>query len=465
MEEIHISNPHLFNPPFGLGRIQNIESLRFEPAVWFVCTFADMSASVEAPLIRDIKELPLPAYETRVLNNGMSLHMLKGGTEPVMRMEIVFRAGATYEHKPGVAEIMAGLMSEGTKNMSSVVLAEKIESLGASMFTRGGVDTARVRLLTLTRFFPELIGIIHEVINYPAFDANELKVYADNKIERLKIDLKKNEVLGYRYLTEATFGPDHPYGKNIFPEDYLAIQTEDLRLHHQKHIIPQNGMIFVSGSFGEEEISKIEELLGQWMPSNANGRNVVPAINTFSQKGYFEYDGPQVHQAAIRIGCRLFPQSHPDYNGLFVLNTILGGYFGSRLMNEIREHQGLTYGIYSSVDSFALDGCFYISTETATENTSKVIEAIGVEVKKLQEELIPDEELHMARNYLMGNLMTQIDGPFTTLDFIKSMKIEHLEDQSFNEMVRTIQEITPAELRELAVKYLDLSQWATIVVK
>jgi predicted Zn-dependent peptidase len=188
-------------------------------------------------------------------------------------------------------------------------------------------------------------------------------------------------------------------------------------------------------------------------------------VTTDEQAGYHEYDGPQTHQAAIRIGRRLFPQAHPDFNGLFVLNTILGGYFGSRLMTEIRENQGLTYGIYSSVDSFATDGCFYISTETATDNTQKVIEAIQKEVRNLQTTLIPDEELDMARNYLMGHLMTQIDGPFSTLDFIKSLKIEFLEDSSFKGMVDTIQQITPERLRDLAISYLDLDKWATIVVK
>jgi predicted Zn-dependent peptidase len=224
-------------------------------------------------------------------------------------------------------------------------------------------------------------------------------------------------------------------------------------------------MILVSGSFGEAETNHIEHVLGQWHPDYSNGAVAKPSFSAESKTGYHEIDGPQVHQAAIRIGCRLFPQTHPDFNGLFVLNTILGGYFGSRLMMEIRENQGLTYGIYSSVDSFASDGCFYISTETATDNTQKVIEAIGKEVRKLQQELIPEVELQMARNYLMGHLMTQIDGPFSTMDLIKSMKIEHLADQSFADMVRTIQQITSIQLRELAVKYLDLSKWVTIVVK
>ena len=395
----------------------------------------------------------------------MHLYALKGGSEPVMKMEIVFRAGASYESKSGVAEFMAGLMSEGTKSKSSVELAEKIESLGASVFTRGGVDTVRVRLLTLTRYFPDLIDVVHEVISAPAFDANELKVYADNKVERLQIDLKKNEVLAYRHLTEVIFGPAHPYGKNVFPEDFLAIHTEDLRNHHRHHIIPQKGMVLVSGSFGDKEIDLIQKTIGQWNPNQTNGTLLKTSVATEELTGYHEYDGPQNHQAAIRIGCRLFPQSHPDFNGLYVLNTILGGYFGSRLMTEIRENQGLTYGIYSSVDSFATDGCFYISTETATDNTHKVIEAIRQEVKNLQTILIPDEELDMARNYLMGHLMTQIDGPFSTLDYIKSMKIEFLEDSSFKGMVDTIQQITPEQLRDLAIRYLDLDKWATIVVK
>ena len=424
-----------------------------------------MPSSNVAPPIQAIKELPLPSYESAKLDNGMELFMLRGGSEPVMRMEIVFRAGATYEKKSGVAEFMAGLMSEGTRSMNSAALAETIESLGATLFTRGGVDTARVRLLTLTRFFPDLIGVVREVINAPAFDPGELKVYADNKVERLKIDLKKNEVLAYRHLTEAIFGQAHPYGKNVFPEDYLAITIEDLINHHARHIIPQNAMVLVSGLFGDKEINLIKETIGTWNPNHNNGSDTAILFPEGGKTGYFEFDGPQVHQAAIRIGRRLFPQGHPDFNGLFVLNTILGGYFGSRLMMEIRENQGLTYGIYSSVDSFASDGCFYVSTETATDNTAKVIDAIHQEMLRLQQELIGEEELDMARNYLMGHLMSQVDGPFSTMDFIKSLKIEHLEDSAFAGMVDTIQQITPNQLKELAVKYLDPSEWVTIVVK
>jgi len=424
-----------------------------------------MAPSAEQPHIQAIKQLSLPAYQSLELSNGMPVYVLSGGSEPVMKVEVVFRSGASYEIKQGVAEFMAGLLSEGTQKMSSVELAEHIESRGATIQTRGGVDTIRVRLFTLTRFLPELMDVITDVIRIPAFDPDELKLYAENKVERLQIDLKKNEVLAYRHLTESIFGPSHPYGKNAKQEDYLAITTGDLKYHHTHHLHPDRGMVFISGSFGEKEMDIIHRTLGQWVPIYPNGISAfkIPEVN--SKAGYIEVPGPQAHQAAIRIGRKLFPQSNPDFQGLYLLNTILGGYFGSRLMAEIRENKGMTYGIYSSVDSFAEDGCFYISTETATDNVHKVIEAIKGETQRLRTELIPESELSMARNYLMGHLMTQLDGPFSSMDFIKTMKIERLEDAYFETLITTIQSLSAEDLRNLADRYLDLDQWATIVVK
>ena len=417
------------------------------------------------PLILPVTSLSLPAYKSDRLANGMELYALPGGNEPVMKMEIVFRAGAAFEKKTAVAEVMAGLLSEGTQKLSSADFAEKIEFLGSTLQTRGGVDTVRIKLFTLTRYFPQLIELINDIILFPAFDEQELKVYINNKLERLQIDLRKNEVLAYRNLTEIIFGKKHPYGRNPKPEDYLGISTNDLRDHHQHFILPQNGMIFISGAYGEDVLENIKQVLGSWNPSQPNGVNAHITHVAESSIGYFEMDGPQSHQAAIRIGRRLFTQHHPDWNGLYVLNTILGGYFGSRLMAEIRENLGLTYGIYSGVDSFSEDGCFYISTETTTDNIKTVIQAIRVETQKLQEVLIPENELQMARNYLMGHLMTQLDGPFSTLDQIRSMKIERLGDESFGELVNTIQNISSGDLRDLAIRYLDLDQWATIVVR
>src|SRR5690606_5926047 len=187
---------------------------------------------IPPPSILPVTSLNLPRYALDRLPNGMSLYTLAGGTEPVLKLEIVLRAGASYEQKPGVAEVTAALMAEGTQRLSSAALAEEMEFLGATLQTRGGVDTIRVRLWTLTRYFPELIHLVGELIREPAFDEEELRVYVDNKIERLQIDLKKNEILAYRHLTESVFGPEHPYGRNTFPADYQALTRQDLIQHH-----------------------------------------------------------------------------------------------------------------------------------------------------------------------------------------------------------------------------------------
>jgi zinc protease len=299
------------------------------------------------PSIKTVTSLSMPVYQANRLANGMEVYSLPGGNEPVLKMEIIFRAGATREGKTAVAEIMAGLLSEGTQRHSSAAFAEEIEFHGATLQTRGGVDTVRIKLFTLTRFFPKLLQMVRELIEIPAFDPGELRIYINNKIERLQIDLKKNEVLAYRHLTEAIFGKEHPYGRNALPQDYLSITASDLREHHRKFILPENGMIFLSGWFDEEAIKAVNEILGSWNPLSPNGKHFAQSLMAQGQGDYLEIDGPQSHQAAIRIGRRLFTQAHPDWSGLFVLNTILGGYFGSRLMTEIRENLGLTYGIYS----------------------------------------------------------------------------------------------------------------------
>ena len=417
------------------------------------------------PAINTVTSLPLPVYNQQILSNGIELYTLQGSTEPVMRMEMVFRAGASVEKKNGAAEFMAGLLSEGTQYQTSAAFAEKIESLGATLQTRGGVDTVRVKLFTLTRYFPDLIKLVSEMIFHPAFDRQELKVYTSNKLERLQIDLKKNEVLAYRHLTESIYGPKHPYGRNNQPQDYRAIRVADLITHHQEHILPGNCMIFISGNFGDNVLQEIHQHFGTWTSTNGNGAYPRNPFIAESRVGRLDIDGPQSHQAAIRIGQKLFTQKHPDFNALFFLNTILGGYFGSRLMTEIRENLGLTYGIYSGIDSFAEDGCMYISTETTTENIDKLIEAIQLEVIKLKQDLVAPQELNMARNYLMGHLMSQLDGPFASMDFIKSMKIERLEDSTFFDLLDTIQGMTQERLRDLAIRYLDLENWSTIVVR
>jgi predicted Zn-dependent peptidase len=169
-------------------------------------------------------------------------------------------------------------------------------------------------------------------------------------------------------------------------------------------------------------------------------------------------------QTAILIGCRLYARNHPDYNDWIVLNTILGGYFGSRLMTNIRENKGFTYNIFSTFDTMHYDGCFYIGTEVGNDMVDKTLKEIYREMKILQKKAVSENELSMVKNYLLGNMLTMLDGPFNIIDIVKTTTLEQLPDNSFATLVESIKTITPQKIQTLAKKYLGPEKMWEVVV-
>jgi predicted Zn-dependent peptidase len=276
------------------------------------------------------------------------------------------------------------------------------------------------------------------------------------------VELDKVEVLAYRQITEAMFGAGHPYGYNSTPDMYRAITREDLHHYHRQWYTPANGMIFVSGDVSDHTLELLNRYFGQ-----------TPAHGV---RPHFEWSqtlpSPTVQrlpkdgslQTAIKIGRRMFNRKHPDYNGMYVLNTILGGYFGSRIMLNIREKRGFTYNIYSTLDAMMHDGYFYIATEVNPDKTKATIRQIFKEIQRLREEPVPAEELAMVRNYLMGMLLNGLDGPLNSSDVVKGLITEGLSADQFNSLVHTILNITPEELQELAQRYFQADAFWTVTV-
>ncbi len=414
------------------------------------------------PRVREIPEVRLPKYEKVVLTNGVPVYYVSGGTQDVVKLEIIYLAGKAYEAHRAVSRVTAALLTEGTKNHASEELAEHFDFYGAVISTIGGVDTARVRLYCMNKHLPKLLPVLQEVIEDPTFPREELDTYRDNWKERIRIDLEKNENIGYRKLTELVFGPDHPYGYNTDPGDLDKVTREMLIDHHHQYFQPQQMAIFLSGKVHESALHLLDKYFGQKLRSGK--RQVLTSqIETNSERTHF-FPGPQKHQSSIRIGRPMFTKTHPDYPGMYVANTLLGGYFGSRLMSNIREEKGLTYGIYSNIDTFSQGGCFYISTEVASKNVRLCLDEIYSEIERLKTEPIPDQELQMVKNYLMGSFLMRMDGPFNSVDVIKSLLLETDQTDLFEPMIRKMKEITPSEIQSLLKTYLDRGDLIEIVV-
>ena len=418
--------------------------------------------NLKAPEIHPIQQLLLPKHNKRVLSNGVPVYMVNAGTQAVIKIEFIFLAGKAYEAHHTVAKCTASLLSEGTQNFTSEEIAEHFDYYGAVVTTRSGVDTARIRLYCMTKHLHHVLPMVKEIIDQPIFPEEEITTHLDHRKERLEIELTKNETIGYRTLTESIFGLQHPYGYNTQIEDLNHIDRQKIVAHHDEHFRSDRLMICMSGLINEESIELVEKYFGK------NGRNgtfkqVKFTPNPTDQK-IIHLPGPQHHQVAIRIGRPLFDRSHKDFPGMYVANALLGGYFGSRLMTNLREDKGMTYGIYSSVDTFRQGGCFYVSTEVARKNYEASLEEIYSEIEKLGNEPVTALELEMVRNYLMGHLMMQLDGPFNAMDVIKSLLLETNHTESFDLLVDKIQQITPSEIQELISRYLKRDELIEIVV-
>ena len=414
------------------------------------------------PLIEDIRNIRLPKPEYLVLDNGIPAYISNLGTQEVTRLELVFFAGRTYEQKPLVARATSNLLREGTKDYSASEIAEAIDYFGATLSFPFNLDTSSIVLYSLNKHFEDTLPLLQSILASPAFTEKDLNAYVKRSQRRLAVDLAKNDILSYRLITEHIFGKNHPYGYNSSEVSYAALTPQDLREHHQRLYNASNCMVFVSGKVTKTAIDKLNKTLSVALKAGDKPQPSVPAPG--NQPWASTEHRPDTLQTSIRIGRRFNNRHHKDFNGLYVLNTLLGGYFGSRLMTNIREEKGYTYNISSMLETMRFDGSLLIGTEVSPEYVEPTLKEIYEEMKLLQEEQVEQEELKMVRNFLLGNFLTMLDGPFNVSEVVRAFVVDGLPLSAFDDLVATVQNIDAPALQELAQKYLNKEDmWQVIV--
>ena len=385
------------------------------------------------------------------------------GTQDVMKIEIVVRAGRPNERIKLASRATSRLLREGTKSFNSAQIAEQLDFFAGTLQTPVSLDTANIVLYSMTKHFSKLLPLLAEMLLEPTFPQRELDTFVENSVSRLAVELTKNDVVAYRKISAMIFGDETPYGYNSTETDYRALKTDDLKRHHAENYTADNTLIFISGKFDDTIFDLLNQYLGQHR-TVAQQVKIEPLSISDAVPSKIRLETADKSQAAIRIGKRIGSRKNPDHDKLFVLNTILGGYFGSRLMSNIREEKGYTYGINSSIDLNFHDGFFYIGTEVGTEYLDKTLVEIYREMDKLQTELIEDDELEMVKNYLLGNLLNLLDGPFAVSGVIVPMVLEDLPFSAFDDLIKTIRFISAEELRDLARKYFRREMFFEVVV-
>ena len=404
------------------------------------------------PPIRDVANLRLPDIQQHTLDNGMTLYEIRMGTQEVIKLEIVYQAGRPYEKKQLAARATSSLLREGTRSFSAAQIAEQADFYGCSLSFPFSLDTSNIILYSLNKHFGKVMPLLEEILSAPSFPETELNAFIKRNQRRLEVDLSKNDILAYREITAHIFGATHPYGYNSFPETYRALKRDDLLDHFNTLYNSSNCVAFISGRSSPEIIAMVNDRLSRAIPRGQAAQVALQPSQAAPQA--IKINRPDTVQAAIRIGRRLFNRQHDDFLGMYVLNTILGGYFGSRLMGNIREEKGYTYNIYSMLDPMQFDGCFYVGTEVGNEFVEDTLRQIYLEMAQLQQEPVDAEELAMVRNYLMGNFLTMLDGPFNVSEVVRTLVTEGLPLSFFLFMSGAVRHITADELQQLAQRYL-----------
>ncbi len=416
-----------------------------------------------APQTEEIVSFNLVEAKSKKLDNGINLHRIQAGNEAVLKIDFIFNAGSLHQTKKGQASLTNRMIGEGTNKYSAQQLADALDFYGAYINTRSATDESLVTLYCLNKHLSSCLTYIYEMFTDANFPEDDLKILTQNSVQKLAVNEQKNSFLVRKYFYAGIFGEENPYGSSINKEDYQNIKREDLIEFYQKNYINKLGHILISGQADDESISEIEAFCTRF--NNTITKEIIefPAFKTSKEKKKF-HNKPGSSQSAIRIGKSIINRNHSDFRKLQLLNLVLGGYFGSRLMKNIREDKGLTYGIYSSLESYKNGGCWYIETEMNNELRDQGLNEIYKELATLREVLIDDEELQTAKNYLLGSFLRSIDSPFSLADRYKILLDYNLSYSYYYEFIEIVKQTTAEELRYLAQTYLQEKDLFEIIV-
>jgi len=420
---------------------------------------------IKAPAFKTIKKIEVIQAKRSSLKNGIDFFSLAAGSQEISKIEFIFKAGMYQQPAALIASSTNTLIETGTKSYTANEISDGVDFYGSFLELQVEQDFATVTVYSLNKYLNKTLKFVEEILKFPTFPEDEFGIHINNKKQKHLINSQKVSVLARRKFSELLFGSAHPYGIDVTDKDFDRINTAELKQFFNKHYTSTNCSIIASGNLPADIETTLNKFFGNEIWGQNNETIISHAISpdtTSTLKHYVHRD--DAIQSAVRIGRVLFNKTHPDYFKFQVLNTILGGYFGSRLMANIREDKGFTYGIGSGVNNLINGGVFYISTEVGSDVTDQALNEIYKEIKVMREKLVDKHELETVRNYILGQFLRSVDGPFALADKFKSIWEFGLDYSFFDDYFLSVQNVSANEIRDLANKYLQENDLVECVV-
>jgi len=414
------------------------------------------------PPIRPIEKPLLTPPACILLDNGLPVYPLFSGTQEICKIDFIFEAGTWQQDVPLQAALTNAMLQEGSENYSAGAIAEKFDFYGAYLQHSADHHSGTVSVIALTKHLPNLLPVIEDMVKRPIFPEKEFETIVTRRKQRFLLENEKVKVLSQKKFSEALFGAGYPYAQTTKEEDYEKLQRSRLIDFYRSFYHSNNCKIVVSGRFGDDLTVLLNHCFGGNDWGSKTPVRTTPDPNPSPDRKIFVLK-PGAIQSAIRVGKTLVRKDHPDYLPLQVLITILGGYFSSRLMTNIREEKGYTYGIGAHFITLKKAGYLVIATEVDKNYEQATLNEIFLELRRLQQELIGHDELERVRQYLLGDYLRDLDGPFALAANFLGVHEYGLDYDFYEKQYRTILTITPEKLKQLAEGYLHEDTFHTVI--
>ena len=408
------------------------------------------------PSLGELTDISFVTPELVKCTPSLPLYWMKKVPNATSRIDFYFDAGTTVGSNV-ISVLTSGLLFSGTKDKTSTQIHNELDSLGAYFDVGLGFETAIVTFYALNEQLPAVVKLFVEMMDNATFPSTEVEELINDRKQKLQINLEKVSFLAQRKFQALIFDGTN-YNRTINLEDYNSVSQEEIVSYFEKNYKKGLKKVFLVGDFKEEVVSVIANSISSW----AVEKQEKATLNFQNKAATVHVEKANAVQTAIRVGKTLFNKTHPDYFGFMILNTILGDFFGSRLMKNIREDKGYTYGIGSYLSEIKDSGYFVIGTEVGKEVKEATLTEIRKEIEKLQQELVSEEELNLVRNYLLGQTLKSADGPYALMELFLSVENQNLDLNFFNDFIHKIKSIQAEELRELARKYLDWNSFSIV---
>ncbi|NDW11951.1 insulinase family protein [Bacteroides sp. 214] len=417
------------------------------------------------PLIRQLDNFEIIRPERLFLSNGIPLNVLQAGSQDVVRLDLLFEGGSWQQTQKLQALFTNRMLREGTKQLTAAEIAEKLDYYGAWLELATSAEFSYVTLYSLNKCFEETLAVVESIVKEPLFPEKELNTVVESNVQQYLINQTKVDFLSHRSILHSLFGDQHPCGTFATEDDFRRITPAVLRSFYQETYRAEYCSVYISGKVTDEIIKRVEDAFGSMPFVSGHSLSEEPSspLFTIKEKRIFT-EQPEALQSSVKLGLLSITRSHPDYLKLRVLVTILGGYFGSRLMSNIREEKGYTYGISAGQYFYPGTGIVVIATETDNDYVEPLIREVYAEIDRLQNDLVSKQELSVVKNYMLGDTCRSYESPFSLSDAWMFIQTTRLQADYFSSSVNAIKDVTPEELRDLACRYLCKESLKEVVV-